>query len=29
MASYAVAEALTFVPNVTIVDGENNGRKLI
>ena len=27
--SYAVAEALTFVPGVTIVDDENNGRKLI
>ena len=26
--SYAVAEALTFVPNVKIVDDENNGRKL-
>jgi len=27
--SYAVAEALTFVPNVSIVDDENNGRMLI
>ena len=27
--SYAVAEALQFVPNVRIVDDENNGRKLI
>jgi hypothetical protein len=26
--SYAVAEALTFVPNVMIVNDENNGRKL-
>lgn len=26
--SYAVAEALTFVPNVKIVDDVNNGRKL-
>ena len=26
--SYAIAEALTFVPGVTIVDDENNGRKL-
>lgn len=26
--SYAVAEALTFVPNVMIVDDINNGRKL-
>jgi hypothetical protein len=27
--SYAVAEALTFVPHVVISDDENNGRKLI
>ena len=27
--SYAVSEALTFVPGVKIVDDENNGRKLI
>jgi len=27
--SYAVAEALTFVPGVKIVDDENNGRKLV
>ena len=27
--SYAVAEALTYVPGVQIVDDENNGRKLI
>jgi hypothetical protein len=27
--SYAVAEALTFVPGTTIVDDENNGRKLV
>lgn len=27
--SYTVAEALTFVPCVKIVDDENNGRKLI
>ena len=27
--SYAVAEALTYVPAVQIVDDENNGRKLI
>ena len=26
--SYAVAEALSFVPNVVIVDDDNNGRKL-
>lgn len=26
--SYSVAEALTFVPGATIVDDENNGRKL-
>lgn len=26
--SYAVAEAVTFVPGVSIVDDENNGRKL-
>ena len=26
--SYAVAEALTFVPNVVIVDDANNGRRL-
>lgn len=26
--SYAVAEALTFVPNVAIVDDANNGRRL-
>jgi hypothetical protein len=26
--SYAIAEALTFVPNVKIVDDINNGRKL-
>jgi hypothetical protein len=25
---YSIAEALTFVPNVMIVDDENNGRKL-
>jgi hypothetical protein len=27
--SYAVAEALTFVPGVAIADDENNGRKLV
>ena len=27
--SYAVAEALTYVPGVMIADDENNGRKLI
>jgi hypothetical protein len=27
--SYAVAEALSFVPGVAIVDDENNGRKLV
>lgn len=27
--TYAVAEALTFVPNVMIVSDENNGRKLV
>ncbi len=27
--SYAVAEALTFVPNVAVTDDENNGRKLV
>ena len=27
--SYAVAEALTFVPGVKVADDENNGRKLI
>lgn len=27
--SYAVAEALTFVPGVRIADDDNNGRKLI
>jgi hypothetical protein len=27
--SYAVAEALTFVPGAVIVDDENNGRKLV
>ena len=27
--TYAVAEALTFVPGVIIVDDKNNGRKLI
>jgi hypothetical protein len=27
--SYAVAEALTFVPGVRIVDDENGGRKLV
>lgn len=27
--SYAIAEALTFVPNVVIADDENNGRKLV
>jgi hypothetical protein len=27
--SYAVAEALTFVPGVKIVDDEANGRKLV
>lgn len=27
--SYAVAEALTFVPGVQIVNDQNNGRKLI
>lgn len=27
--SYAVAEALTFVPNVAVADDENNGRKLV
>jgi hypothetical protein len=27
--SYAVAEALTYVPGVTITDDDNNGRKLI
>ncbi len=26
--SYSVAEALTFVPNVKIVEDDNNGRKL-
>lgn len=28
-ASYAVAEAVTFVPGVKIVPDENNGRKLV
>ena len=27
--SYAIAEALTFVPNVMIVDDSNGGRRLI
>lgn len=27
--SYAVAEAVTFVPNAMIVDDENSGRKLV
>lgn len=27
--SYAVAEALTYVPGVTIITDENNGRKLV
>lgn len=27
--TYAVAEALTFVPSVTIADDENGGRKLV
>ena len=27
--TYAVAEALTFVPGVKIADDENNGRKLV
>jgi hypothetical protein len=27
--SYALAEALTFVPGVMIVDDENNGCKLV
>lgn len=27
--TYAVAEALTFVPNVQICDDENNGRRLV
>lgn len=27
--SYAIAEALTFVKDVKIVDDENNGKKLI
>ena len=27
--SYAVSEALTFVPGVKIVDDDNNGRKLV
>ena len=27
--SYAVAEALSFVPGVKIADDENNGRKLV
>lgn len=27
--SYAVAEALTFVPGVAIADDENSGRKLV
>ena len=27
--SYAVAEALSFIPGVKIADDENNGRKLI
>jgi len=27
--SYAIAEALTFVPGATIIDDENMGRKLI
>lgn len=27
--SYAVAEALTFVPGVQIAEDENNGRKLV
>ena len=27
--SYAIAEAVTFVPGVKIVDDENNGRRLV
>ncbi len=27
--TYAIAEALSFVPNVVIADDENNGRKLV
>lgn len=27
--AYVIAEALTFVPGVKIVDDENNGRKLV
>jgi hypothetical protein len=27
--SYSIAEALSFVPGVRIVDDENNGRKLV
>ena len=27
--SYSVAEALTFVPGVTIINDENNGRRLV
>lgn len=27
--TYAVAEALTFVPGVCVTDDENNGRKLV
>ena len=27
--SYAIAEALTFVPNVKYIDDENGGRKLV
>lgn len=27
--SYSVAEALTYVPGVKIVDAENNGRRLV
>ncbi len=27
--SYVVAEALTFVPGVKVVDDDNNGRKLV
>ncbi len=27
--SYAVAEAITFVPGVTVAPDENNGRKLV
>lgn len=27
--SYAIAEALTFVPGVSIADDKNNGRKLV